>query len=70
LQIRHTRVSQSRRRIELAKMSAGYAATPTTLVSFSNADGAYPIAGLIADANGKLFGTTAFGGVSGGGTVS
>ena len=35
-----------------------YDATPTTLVSFNNANGAYPYASLIVDANGDLFGTT------------
>ncbi len=43
---------------EIAKTAAGYASTPTTLVSFDGADGAHPTAGLIADANGDLFGTT------------
>jgi uncharacterized repeat protein (TIGR03803 family) len=56
----------------------GSAATPnyttgfTTLYSFTwtGSDGANPIAGLIADANGDLFGTTSLGGSSGGyGTV-
>jgi uncharacterized repeat protein (TIGR03803 family) len=47
--------------------SAGvYAATPTTLVSFDGTTAADPSAGLIADANGDLFGTTTGGG---GGTV-
>jgi uncharacterized repeat protein (TIGR03803 family) len=54
-----------------------YASTPTTLVSFCTmancADGAEPLAGLIADARGNLFGTT-FGGGTGtgntGGAVS
>ena len=54
---------------ELARTSTGYAATPTTLVSFSFSDGAYPYAGLLADANGNLFGTTFAGGASGAGTV-
>jgi hypothetical protein len=54
---------------ELAKTSTGYAAAPTTLVSFNSTDGANPYAGLIADANGNLFGTTSSGGVSGNGTV-
>jgi hypothetical protein len=54
---------------ELAKTSTGYAAVPTTLVSFNYTDGAYPYAGLIADANGNLFGTTLGGGVTGAGTV-
>ena len=54
---------------ELAKTATGYAATPTTLVSFNGGNGAYPSAGLIADANGNLFGTTQIGGDFGGGTV-
>jgi hypothetical protein len=45
----------------------------TTLVSFCSlancADGAQPFAGVIADANGNLFGTTEGGGAYGGGTV-
>ena len=36
----------------------GYAGTPTTLVSFNSTDGQGPIAGLIADARGNLFGAT------------
>ena len=35
-----------------------YASAPTTLVSFNGSNGADPDAGLIADANGDLFGTT------------
>ena len=57
---------------EIAKTSTGYASAPITLVSFSVADvadGAYPLAGLIADAKGDLFGTTEQGGASGAGTV-
>ncbi len=50
---------------EIAKTASGYASTPTTLVSFNNTDGAYPLAGLIADGNGNLFGTTSEGGASG-----
>jgi uncharacterized repeat protein (TIGR03803 family) len=49
---------------EIAKTANGYASTPTTLVSFNGTNGQYPRAGLIADANGNLFGTTYFGGVS------
>ena len=49
--------------------NGGGAYTPTTLLSFNGADGAYPIAGLIADAAGDLFGTTNGGGASGRGTV-
>ena len=43
--------------------------TPTTLLSFTGANGEFPFAGLIADAAGDLFGTTATGGASGDGTV-
>ena len=43
--------------------------TPTTLLSFDQTNGAYPRAGLIADAAGDLFGTTQSGGASGDGTV-
>ncbi len=42
---------------------------PVTLASFNYADGAQPMAGLIADAAGYLYGTTASGGTSGDGTV-
>ena len=49
---------------EMAKTSSGYASTPTTLVSFDNTNGSFPYAGLIADANGNLFGTTEEGGAS------
>jgi uncharacterized repeat protein (TIGR03803 family) len=58
---------------EIAKTKHGYASTPTTLVSFcalpNCADGSFPVAGLIADANGNLFGTTAGGGAHDSGTV-
>jgi uncharacterized repeat protein (TIGR03803 family) len=54
---------------EIAKTAGGYASAPTTLVSFDGADGAKPMAGLIADANGDLFGTTARGGADSYGTV-
>jgi uncharacterized repeat protein (TIGR03803 family) len=54
---------------EIAKTGGGYASTPTTLVSFNGADGAGPVAGLIADAAGNLFGTTSDGGEAGCGTV-
>ena len=43
---------------EINKTAAGYASTPTTLVTFNGADGALPQGSLIADANGDLFGTT------------
>jgi uncharacterized repeat protein (TIGR03803 family) len=54
---------------EVAKTASGYASTPTTLVSFNGSNGANPMAGLLADANGKLFGTTFAGGANGAGTV-
>jgi uncharacterized repeat protein (TIGR03803 family) len=54
---------------EIAKTAGSYANTPTTLVSFNGPDGASPLADLIADANGNLFGTTYNGGVNNGGTV-
>jgi uncharacterized repeat protein (TIGR03803 family) len=54
---------------EIAKVDGTYASTPTTLVSFNGADGTSPLAGLIADAAGNLFGTTARGGTNGDGTV-
>ncbi|MBV9252327.1 MAG: DUF4082 domain-containing protein [Acetobacteraceae bacterium] len=52
---------------ELVKGGSGY--TLNTLVSFSDTNGSYPYGGLIADAHGNLFGTTAWGGVNGSGTV-
>ena len=46
-------------------------ATPvlTTLAMFNNTNGAGPVAGLIADAAGNLYGTTYNGGTSSAGTV-
>src|SRR5215831_159594 len=50
-----------------------HAANLMPLISFCSqtncADGAFPEAGLIADADGNLFGTTSDGGVNGFGTV-
>src|SRR6185437_13791719 len=46
-----------------------YASAPITLVSFNGPNGAQPLAGLIANANGDLFGTTSAGGANGYGTV-
>src|SRR5882724_9094361 len=43
---------------EIVKTASGYASAPTTLVSFNFTNGGNPFAGLIADANGDLFGTT------------
>ena len=54
---------------EIANTGGGYASAPTTLVSFTGADGKYPGAGLIADAAGDLFGTTEAGGANNDGTV-
>ena len=44
-------------------------ASITTLVNFDTTHGAAPVAGLIADATGDLFGTTQTGGANGDGTV-
>ncbi len=41
----------------------------TTLVSFGGANGSQPVAGLLADAAGNLYGTTATGGANNDGTV-
>ena len=49
--------------------SGGGAYTPVTLLSFNGTNGANPSAGLIADAAGDLFGTTAEGGADGDGAV-
>jgi uncharacterized repeat protein (TIGR03803 family) len=54
---------------EIAKTKHGYASTPTTLVSFNGDNGDFPLAGLIADAKGNLFGTTSGGGAHNEGTV-
>ena len=54
---------------EIVKTLTGYASTPTTLASFNGANGAEPEAGLIADADGDLFGTTLEGGANDDGTV-
>jgi hypothetical protein len=43
--------------------------TPTTLASFNSSLGEAPTGGLISNSAGDLFGTTADGGASGGGTV-
>jgi uncharacterized repeat protein (TIGR03803 family) len=55
------------------RAAPSYASSPKTLVSFcalpNCADGYYPTHGLIADANGNLFGTTLVGGEYGRGTV-
>jgi uncharacterized repeat protein (TIGR03803 family) len=58
---------------EIAKTPSGYASTPTVLVSFcartNCTDGAFPLARVVADAAGNLFGTTFGGGANADGTV-
>ncbi len=54
---------------EIAKTASGYAGTPTILYSFQRADGLQPVAGLVLDAAGDLFGTTSAGGANDQGTV-
>jgi uncharacterized repeat protein (TIGR03803 family) len=54
---------------EIANTGTGYASTPITLISFNGTNGLNPVSGLIADANGNLFGTTENGGAYGLGTV-
>ena len=54
---------------EIAKTATGYAAAPTTVYSFSGADGSAPIGILSFDAAGNLYGTTALGGAANAGTV-
>jgi hypothetical protein len=49
---------------EIKKNATGYATLPTTLVDFNGQDGLDPRGGLIADAAGNLFGTTAKGGLN------
>ena len=54
---------------EIVKAATGYSSTPNFLVTFDRANGAGLYAGLIADATGNLFGTTANGGLVGQGTA-
>jgi hypothetical protein len=49
---------------EIAKTAHGYASTPSSLVSFNGTNGSQPIAGMLADAHGDLFGTTEEGGAN------
>ena len=48
---------------------SGNSWTESTLVTFDGTNGLYPAAGLIADANGNLYGTTSSAGTYNGGTV-
>ena len=52
---------------ELAKGSSGYSLNG--LASFNNTNGNSPIAGVVADSSGNLFGTTLVGGTNNDGTV-
>ena len=54
---------------EIAKTAGGYASAPITLASFDVTTGETLMAGLIADAQGDLFGTTSGGGAGDAGTV-
>src|SRR5262249_23912723 len=54
---------------EIAKTPQGYATTPTILASFNSSTGSTPNGARIIDADGNLFGTTAYEGPSGYGTV-
>ena len=70
--LRHDRPAAGRTataRCSRSPTPAPAANTPTTLVSFNGTQRGNPYAGLIADAAGDLFGTTAGGGANGDGTV-
>ncbi len=54
---------------EIVKTAGGYASTPTILADFTSSSGEYPGEGLVADANGDLFGVTESGGTYGDGTI-
>jgi len=54
---------------ELSPPASGLAYTEAILADFTGANGLHPAASLIADAAGNLYGTTAFGGSQGYGTV-
>lgn len=54
---------------EIARTVSGFANAPATLASFNGTNGYDVYGGLIADANGDLFGTTYAGGSDGGGTA-
>jgi uncharacterized repeat protein (TIGR03803 family) len=54
---------------EIANIAGTYASTPITLASFTGFNGQFPHAGLVADAEGDLFGTANTGGSNNSGTV-
>ena len=54
---------------EISKTNGSYASAPKVLVGFDGTDGGDPVAGLVADTAGDLFGTTSHGGTNLGGTV-
>ena len=54
---------------EIPYADGSYASTPIVLASFNAVNGSDPITGLVADANGNLFGTTEVGGAYDDGTV-
>ena len=54
---------------EIARTAGGYASTPIVLATFNGTNGYQPYGNLLADANGNLYGATAFGGDFGKGTV-
>ena len=68
--LRYDRIRRGRRWHGVrAGNNGGGAYTPVTLLSFNGSNGAYPRAGLIADAAGDLFGTTYESAPYGDGTV-
>jgi hypothetical protein len=54
---------------EIPLSGGSYASAPTTLATFSGANGQQPLSGVVADAAGDLFGTTVYGGDFGFGTA-
>ena len=54
---------------EVIKTASGYSSAPTTLVAFNGINGAEPVASLVSDSQGNLFGTTVGGGTNPYGTV-
>ena len=67
--IRHCILLAAAGAVVCAGSTAGAQYTLTTLATFNGANGSGPYAGLISDASGNLYGTTAYGGASGYGTV-